>query len=280
VTYLNTYASTPLFGYGFNYISSQWTQTSSAIETIIDVSPLSSSSYSQVLQLNFTSSTITLFSINYVVSSSNSFLDVGTYYKDLTGTNIYSSNLNSIRSTTINLPFKTKSNSSNSIAIYSTIGLSMMRASDTFEFQLNTLGFTLSAISVSLTVQAYNGMAFIRFSIFDYENIVTSINSPYFMDMGFGSNLGGTIPDSSNLALTTTGSIFMGMTDWALSDQYATISYNMSLSGRTYSLSYNNTVTRTQSAYLWYRQEICPNYYFNQSNTCVSCDYSCLTCFA
>lgn len=54
----------------------------------------------------------------------------------------------------------------------------------------------------------------------------------------------------------------------------------MSLSNLVYSLAINNTVTRTQTAYFWYRLATCPTYYFNQSNLCVSCDYTCLTCFS
>jgi len=95
--------------------------------------------------------------------------------------------------------------------------------------------------------------------------------------MGFSTVMGGNIPDSSNLGLSALGTIFMGMTDWTLSDSNAVLNYNMSLSGLTYQLT-SNTVTRTQTDYLWYRISTCPANYFNQSNVCVSCDYTCLTC--
>lgn len=121
-------------------------------------------------------------------------------------------------------------------------------------------------------------MRFIRLAIFNYENIVITIDSPYFIDIGYGANLGGSISDSSNLGLSTTGTVFMGMTDWAISDSSSTILYNMSISGTTYSMDVGNTATRTQTGYLWYRQIVCPTYYYNSSNTCVSCHYSCLTC--
>jgi hypothetical protein len=95
--------------------------------------------------------------------------------------------------------------------------------------------------------------------------------------MNFSPLMGGNIPDGSNLAVSVLGTIFMGMTDWTLSDTNAIINYNMSLSGLTYQLT-SNTVTRTQSAYFWYRISTCPSNYFNQTNVCVSCDYTCLTC--
>ena len=49
--------------------------------------------------------------------------------------------------------------------------------------------------------------------------------------MGVITSLGGTVPDSSGLGLTTIGNIFTGMTDWALSDSNAIITFNMTQSG-------------------------------------------------
>lgn len=280
LTYLNTYVDTPNCGYGLGLIYSQWPQTSTATEMIFDVSNTTANQAYQIIQLSFTISSISLFSINYIACATSFFLDVQTAYFDLTSTNIGSSSLVSMRSYTLNIPSKTKSNSSNSVAVYTTIGLSMMRSKDTFEFQLTTLGYTYNTTNVNLTVMGNNGMHFIRLSIFNYEAVVTVISSPYFIDIGFGSNLGGSVPDSSGLSLATTGTIFLGMTDWAMSDSYAVLSYNMTITGKTYSLGAGNTATRTQTAYIWYRQAVCPNYYYNQSNMCAPCHYSCLTCFS
>lgn len=129
----------------------------------------------------------------------------------------------------------------------------MMRASDTFEFTLATIGYSSSTVNVNLTVMANNGMRFIRIIVFDYEAVVTVISSPFFMDIGFGSALGGTVPDSSGLGLTTTGTIFLGITDLAISDYYSVMTYNMSIAGTVYSLSSGGGITRTQTAYIWYR---------------------------
>jgi hypothetical protein len=123
-------------------------------------------------------------------------------------------------------------------------------------------------------------MRFIRLVLFNYEAVVTTVNSPFFLDIGFGTNLGGSVPDISGLNLNTVGTIFLGMTDWSMSDYYATLSYNMSISGLTYSIAANSSVIRTQTGYIWYREAVCPSYYYNLSNLCAPCHYSCLTCIS
>jgi hypothetical protein len=276
--YLNTYSAVPSFGYGLSFASSQWPTQTTATETIFDVSSTSSNIVSQTLQLNFTVGSVSIFSINYLVCSSSFFLDIRTSYTELSSTSIFSSALASTRSFTINLPAKAKSNSSNTMAAYTTVGMSMMRARNTFEFTLTTLGFSSTTVNVNLTLMPNNGMRFIRIMVFNYEAVVTIISSPFFMDIGFGTALGGTVPDSSGLGLTTTGTIFLGITDMAISDFYSVMTYNMSISGTVYSLSSAGGITRTQTAYIWYRQAVCPTYYYNQSNVCAPCHYSCLSC--
>ena len=135
ITYSNTYFSTPSFGYGISYISGTWTQTSGAIETTIDVSSSASAQTSQTLLLSFTTGTVTNFRVNYLVCLPNSFffLDVQHSYQDLSSDPaIFTSGTTSSRQKTLTLPYKTKSNSSNSVVVYNTVGLSMMRQSHTF----------------------------------------------------------------------------------------------------------------------------------------------------
>lgn len=168
VTYLNTYSTTPQFGFGFGYISSAWSTTTSTLETIIDVTILSSSTGYQILQLNFTSSTINILSINYIACVSGFFLDVRTAFLNTSALTVASSSLNTVRTTTLNVPYKSKSNSSNSVAVYTTIGMSMVRAKNTFEYSLTFNGFATSTITITLTVQPMNGVKFLRFSVFNY----------------------------------------------------------------------------------------------------------------
>ena len=171
ITYSNTYFNTPNFGYGISYISGSWTQTTAAIETTIDVSSSSSSQTSQTLLLSFTTGTITNLRVNYLVCLPNGFffMDVRHSYQDLSsdGT-IFTSGMASTRSKTLSLTYKTKSNSSNSVVTYNTVGLSMMRQSNTFEYTLSTTGYAASTFSVQLTLMSNNGMRFIRLVIFNY----------------------------------------------------------------------------------------------------------------
>lgn len=69
-------------------------------------------------------------SINYIVCLPNSyfFLDVRTNYQNLANvSSIFTASTSGSRSTTLVLPYKNKSNSSNTQTVFTTIGLSMMR---------------------------------------------------------------------------------------------------------------------------------------------------------
>jgi hypothetical protein len=98
-----------------------------------------------------------------------------------------------------------------------------------------------------------------------------------YMNIGFLSGFTGTIPDSSGMGLSTTGTILMGMAYWALLDSQASIQYNISSSGLNYLVA-SAGVTGVSSALLWYRQIVCALYYYLSGPTCYSCDYSCTTC--
>ena len=109
-------------------------------------------------------------SINYIASlpSSSFFLDITHTYHDLTSTTIYSSSLNTVRSTTLNLNYKLKTNSSNAVCVYTTTGLSIMRKSNTFQYHLQILERGTYFATANLTLQHHNGMRFIRVAIFNY----------------------------------------------------------------------------------------------------------------
>jgi hypothetical protein len=233
------------------------------------VTSISGTTSSKTLQLNFTSGTVLNFRVNYLVSLSNfCFLDVQNSYQDLTalGT-IFSSAIASTRTTTLTLPYKGKSNSSNTVMAYTTVGLSMMRQKNSFDFTLTTNTLSTTTFTVDLTLPANNGMRFIRISIVNYENIPGLVSSPDYIDMGFLSTLSGSVPDSSGLGLTTTGTIMTGMTDWTLSDSFAVINYNMTLSTLSYSII-STSVSRSKTGFVWYREKTCPTYYFDSSGTC------------
>ena len=96
--------------------------------------------------------------------------------------------------------------------------------------------------------------------------------------MGLLSSLTGSISDSSGLGISTTGSIMIGLTDWAISDSNAVIDYDLSVSSLSYSVT-SSSITRSQSGFVWYREKTCPTYYYElNSTTCEACHYSCLAC--
>ncbi len=99
---------------------------------IIDLTLILTTTSSFSLQLNRTSATIQQFSINYIACNSGFFLDVRNTLIDLTGTNAYSMTSSSSKTINVAIPYKSKSNSSNSAITFNTIGLSMIRTSHTF----------------------------------------------------------------------------------------------------------------------------------------------------
>jgi hypothetical protein len=123
------------------------------------------------LKLNFTAGSLTQLSINYIVTKSNSqfFIDFTTTYIDFSSnTSIFSTTQTTTRTLTISLNYKTKGNNSNSIAIYNTVGISMLKASNTFEFTLSFISYESFSMSVSLSLPAKNGLRFIRIVTMNY----------------------------------------------------------------------------------------------------------------
>lgn len=132
VTYLNYYTSIPNVGFGISFLNSLYTTTTSNNEYIIDVSIVQQLQSSSLIQANFTASTVQQLALNYIVSDSSLFLDVRTSYSDLTLLNVYTVGGPTRRSSSILLPYKTKSNTTNAVVTYNTIGLSMIRQSHLF----------------------------------------------------------------------------------------------------------------------------------------------------
>ena len=278
ITYSNSYFTAPVFAHGIKYIYANWITTTQLVETIFDISSTSSTLTSQTLRANFTTSTVQQFSVNYIVCLPNTFffLDVRSVYLDLTGfSTISTAAMNSSRSQNITATYKDKGNFSNAQVILSTVGLSMMRQANSFEYTFSVAEYSNPSCTLTLTLNANNGMRFIRYNLINYESVSSSYTG--YIDMGFVNILGGTLPDSSGLALSVTGAIFTGMADWAMSDMNSIYTYNMSLSQRTYSLT-SSSVTRSKTSYLWYRGISCPSYYYLVGNLCYSCHYTCTTC--
>lgn len=108
--------------------------------------------------------------------------------------------------------------------------------------------------------------------------MATTINPPYYLNIGFITDFSGTIPETSGATgVTAMGSIFVGMTDWTIDDSNGVNNYNFSLSANTFVLT-STSLTSCRNSYVWYRQETCPQYYFLTSHRCIACDISCNTC--
>lgn len=122
-------------------------------------------------------------------------------------------------------------------------------------------------------------MRFLRLSIINYEKIFVNVNPPFYIDIGIHTGLSGNIPDSSSFALSTTGTVFMGLVDWAINGLNQRINYTITLSGLAYSI-YNtaNELTRARTSHMWYRMWACPDRFYNLTNACSACHFSCLTC--
>jgi hypothetical protein len=67
---------------------------------------------------------------------------------------------------------------------------------------------------------------------------------------------------------------------WQLIDSSGYNTYSFSFSSLTYTLT-SQSIQSYCTSYFYYRQVVCPQYYYlNSDNTCLSCDYSCLTCYS
>ena len=68
---------------------------------------------------------MTVIRINYMASTE--LFDVRTHYQEFTNLQVSYSNVNGLRITTFSLVYNQKGNSSNTVMIYNTVGISMIR---------------------------------------------------------------------------------------------------------------------------------------------------------
>lgn len=255
ITYTNAYSAKPLFGYGYQSIQSLFPVTSSATETIFDLTPTISTS-STVLLLNFTANAVSQFSVNYMVAVSTFFMEIKNFHFLLTSQSVFTQLDGTTRTATLSLGYVMKSNSSNAVVAYTTIGLSMMRTNiHTFEYTLTIASTTSTTLSLTLSVMPLNRMRFIRLCLFDYETIPIKYLPPYYLTMGFGVTLSEAIPESSGLGFTNQGTIMTGMSDWIVSDASGSIDYSLGVTSTnpTYLLT-SYSISRITVSYVWYYQ--------------------------
>ncbi len=126
VNYVNAYTSIPNVGFGIDFINSVY-QTSLTAQFMIDLSTVQRLQTYAMIQLNRTANSITQLSVNYVVCDSSFWLDVRQTLVDLSGTTAFTSASSLSRTVTTQIAYKTKSNSSNAMLTYNTIGVDMYR---------------------------------------------------------------------------------------------------------------------------------------------------------
>ena len=118
------------------------------------------------------------------------------------------------RTSSRNITYRTKSNSTNAVISLTTAGLYTIRqAVHTFAYTLSITNQYTSNYEVSVTVAGYNKLAYVTVFGIIYEKVASVINPPYYLSSGYISDFSGTIPDTSGATgITIMGTIFVGMT--------------------------------------------------------------------
>ena len=154
----------------------------------------------------------------------------------------------------MSMSYRTKSNSTNSVVVFNTMGIEMHRLSNTFDYALDITSKFTSTYSLQVSVPSNNRIKWIRICGMSYEKIASTISAPYYIDLGFFTDFAGTVPDSSGAsAITTLGTIFTGMKDWGINDANSILGYSLTFSGRSYTQT-TSSLTRYSAMYVWYRQ--------------------------
>lgn len=123
---------------------------------------------SALIQLNRTAGTIQQISLNYIVCDSSFWLDVRQTLVDLSEQTVFTS-FTSTRTAVMQLPYKSKSNSSNAQVVYNTIGIDMIRqSSHTYQFQMMTSGKDFSSFNITLQILVNNKIKWIRICTYSY----------------------------------------------------------------------------------------------------------------
>lgn len=179
-------------------------------------------------------------------------MDIRNQLIDLSATTVWLGNVGT-RTSDMTVNFKTKSNAMNAIVIYMTSGIYMAKTSNSFEYTLVDISKASNSYTLRISVMANNKVRWIRISTISYESIATTIDPPFYLELGFFNSLQATVPDSSGIAVSSMGTIFSGMTDFLIVDTNNVFDYNMSSTGRIFNLV-STSISRSQSCYFWYRQ--------------------------
>ena len=278
-TFSAAFSATPNIALGLQTLSSTYPTTNATANTLLDLTVASASASGATISFYRTTGVVTKTSVNYLAASTSLFLEVTTSYFDLVGTTIY--NIGSgLRSSSVNMGYRVKSNSTNSVVVFNVAGLSMSRQTSTYQLALTLSAKYSTTYSLQVSVGDKNALKWVRVCGISYETVATTISSPYFLDMGFLTDFAGSIPDSSAASsISTLGSIYTGMAGWMVRDTNYILDYSLTFSLRAYTQT-TVSLTSYSAAYVWYRQEVCATNYFltTTGHLCSACHISCLTC--
>jgi len=130
--YLNTYTSVPNVGFGLDLIKSNYQTSVTSQSLMIDLTLVQKLQTNCLIQMNRTANSISQLTINYIVCDSSLFLDIRQMYVDLSASTVFTSASTLSRTVIVELSYKSKSNSTNAVVIFNTIGLEMFRLSRFF----------------------------------------------------------------------------------------------------------------------------------------------------
>lgn len=168
----------------------------------------------------------------------------------------------------LSIGYQTKSNSTNAAVIYSAIGMEIIRnQTHTFEYSITTSSLDSHSFNVSLMVEGNNRMRWIRLCSFSYEKVATTIDPPYYLDMGFLTGLSNTVTDASGITISELGIIFTGMVNWLVDDSNGVLDYNLAFASKTYTIT-TNALSSARVTYFWYRMESCDEYHYLSGHIC------------
>ena len=163
VTFPTAFTQSPNVALGLSYLSSTYSTTTSLYTWMMDVSVSASGSSSTVLLFNRTSGIISQISVNYMAVLSTLFIEITTDRIDLTSTDLFNLTSNQPRFFAKNITYRVKSNSSNAVVAITTTGLHTIRQTvRTFAYTLAISAQHREAYEVTVTVAAYNRLAFVR----------------------------------------------------------------------------------------------------------------------
>lgn len=187
--------------------------------------------------------------------------------------------MNTVRSSNQSVAFSQKSNQSNVGVAFFTVGINCAWNGTRLSYSLTHGGFGTNNLNYFLVITVSpqgtdrNAITYLRVCTISYE-IVTLVANQQFLNSLFNTtSLSGTVPGTSLAGVTDFSVIFSGMVDYTFIQNTSLVTFKISLSGSTFSVSGLNA----KSSFIWFRNLVCPGGYYVSTSTssCLACHFSC-----